>query len=72
MTENLVVIRTFPDLFDADMVQVDLLSAGIYSLLLTEEPPLAPAGPGRGVCLAVHQRDVERADSVMLGRPDAA
>ena len=70
-TETLVVIRTFGDLMDADEAQVDLLSAGIYSLLYTDDSAaIHPAEPaGQGIALAVHSRDVEIAESVLTVSP---
>jgi hypothetical protein len=71
MSEGLVIIRTFGEHLDADEAQVELLSAGIYSLLFSEEkarsappPPLA-----HGIALAVHQRDADIADAVLVARP---
>lgn len=70
MSESLVVIRTFHDLLDADRAQVDLLSAGIYSLIMAEGDGVPPYGASRGIGLAVHERDVEVAEAVLLEPPD--
>ncbi len=71
MSESLVIIRTFGEYLDADEAQVELLSAGIYSLLFTDgstrEPP-APAAP-QGIALAVHSRDADIAEAVLVARP---
>jgi len=73
MSESLVVIRTFGNLLDADDAQVELLSAGIHSLLFTDESasvhPSSP--PGHGIALAVHNRDVNRAETVLTPKPNA-
>ncbi|HET7321013.1 MAG TPA: hypothetical protein VFI96_00800 [Longimicrobiaceae bacterium] len=72
MSENLVVIRTFPAFGDADAAQLELLSAGIYSLLVAEEEPAPFAAAAHGVSLAVHQRDAELAETVLLAPTDLA
>ena len=71
MSESLVVIRTFGNLIEADDAQVELLSAGIYSLLFTDETAsLHPSSPpGHGIALAVHNRDVHLAESVLTPKP---
>lgn len=71
MSESLVIIRTFDEHTTADEAQVELLSAGIYSLLFTEDPSdTTPSKPhGSGIALAVHQRDVEIAEAVLVARP---
>lgn len=70
MSESLVVIRTFGDLFHADEAQVELLSAGIYSLLCAEESPDPRSTPWTesGIALAVHQRDAGIAEAVLAAR----
>jgi hypothetical protein len=74
MSENLVIIRTFGNLLDADEAQVELLSAGIHSLLFTDESfVLHPnTAPGDGIALAVHQRDVGLADAALTPKPRMA
>jgi len=74
MSESLVVIRTFDDLPAADDAQVDLLSAGIYSLIFTDENvSLAPGlPPGHGIALAVHRRDANLAETVLDPSVDPA
>jgi hypothetical protein len=67
MSESLVVIRTFGSLLQADEAQIELLNAGIYSLLLSDDsnrrtPSAMPIDP---VALAVHQRDADVADAVL-------
>jgi hypothetical protein len=71
MSESLVVIRTFGNLVDADDAQVELLTAGIYSLLFTDESTtLHPTNPpGHGIALAVHERDVDLAESALTAKP---
>jgi len=71
MTESLVIIRTFGNLLEADDAQIELLSAGIYSLLMSEEggggafPPAPEA-----IALAVHRRDADAADALLSPLPD--
>lgn len=70
MSESLVIIRTFGEYLDADEAQVELLSAGIYSLLFTEETERAAPPPAEhGIALAVHQRDADIAEAVLVARP---
>ena len=65
-----MIIRTFGDHADADEAQVDLLSAGIYSLLFAEEAAVVPTSPVRdGIALAVHARDADIAEAVLVARP---
>ena len=66
MSESLVVIRTFGNLLAADEAQVELLNAGIYSLLVSDEsfPPLG-AGSDEGISLAVHMRDADIAANML-------
>jgi hypothetical protein len=70
MSESLVIIRTFGEYLDADEAQVELLSAGIYSLLFTDDaastPPMMSA---QGIALAVHSRDADIAEAVLVARP---
>lgn len=70
MSESLVVIRTFDDLPAADDAQVDLLSAGIYSLIFTDEN--VSLAPGHGIALAVHRRDANLAETVLDPSVDPA
>jgi hypothetical protein len=72
MSESLVVIRTFEDLLSADEAQLELLNAGIYSLLMSEQSaPVFPPGAGaEGVALAVHRRDAEVANALLTPLPD--
>lgn len=67
MSESLVIIRTFGELLQADEAQINLLSAGIYSLIFTDEnASLRPdLPPGHGIALAVHGRDVSIAEAVL-------
>lgn len=71
MNESIVVIRTFDELLSADEAQVELLTAGIHSLLLSGEGPTAivAAEPRSGIALAVHGRDVELAEAVLAPKP---
>ena len=73
-TDSLVVIRTFGDLLDADEAQIDLLSAGIYSLLLADDQvEFLPQTPtSQEIALAVHRRDVAIAEAVLTPRPEPA
>lgn len=67
MSESLVVIRTFGNLLQADEAQIELLNAGIYSLLLSEErvPLQKPEVSHEEIALAVHRRDAEVASAVL-------
>ena len=71
MSESLVVIRTFGNLLDADDAQVELLTAGIHSLLFTDEASSreVSSSPGDGIALAVHQRDVDLAEAALTAKP---
>ena len=69
MSESLVIIRTFDEYMDADEAQVELLSAGIYSLLFTEESAIPAAPSSQGIALAVHARDADIAEAVLVARP---
>ncbi|MQA90644.1 MAG: hypothetical protein GEU90_10475 [Gemmatimonas sp.] len=71
MSESLVVIRTFADLLRADEAQIELLNAGIYSLLLSEDGSQLPLGPAaEAIALAVHRRDAEVAEAVLTPLAD--
>ena len=74
MSESLVIIRTFGNMLDADEAQVELLTAGIYSLLFSDDSmSLHPnALPGDGVALAVHHRDVTLAEAALTVKPHLA
>lgn len=69
MSESLVIIRTFGAHDDADDAQVELLSAGIYSLLLAEDESQVPTTPQAGIALAVHARDADIAEAVLVAKP---
>lgn len=71
MSESLVIIRTFGEYMDADEAQVELLSAGIYSLLLTDDSSAAAptSSAPQGIALAVHTRDADIAEAVLVARP---
>lgn len=70
MTESLVVIRTFGSLLDADEAQVELLTAGIYSLLYSaENDSFTAQRQTEEIALAVHRRDVRIAEAVLTPRP---
>jgi hypothetical protein len=71
MSETLVVIRTFGSLLDADEAQIELLNAGIYSLLLSDESiQFQPAPPNPEIALAVHRRDADVASAVLTPLAD--
>ena len=74
MSESLVIIRTFGNLVDADEAQVELLTAGIHSLLFSDDSmSLHPnALPGDGVALAVLHRDVTLAEAALMVEPPLA
>jgi hypothetical protein len=68
MSESLVVIRTFGSLLAADEAQMELLSSGIQSLLLSDEAAPIDPSPWTGwepIALAVHTRDAEVACAVL-------
>lgn len=66
MSESLVVIRTFGDLLRADEAQIELLNAGIYSLLLSEDSTeIESSANTEAIALAVHRRDAEVANAVL-------
>lgn len=74
MSESLVIIRTFGNLVEADDAQVELLTAGIHSLVFTDasmtlHPNLLP---GDGIALAVHNRDVSLAEAALTIKPHLA
>ena len=55
MSESLVIIRTYGEYLDADEAQVELLSAGIYSLLFSDgNSTTPPAARSSAIALAVH------------------
>jgi hypothetical protein len=71
MSESLVVIRTFGTLIQADEAQIELLNAGIYSLLLSEQAvKIDPISRAEGVALAVHRRDADVACAVLTPLAD--
>lgn len=66
MTDSLVVIRTFANVLEADTAQIELLNAGIHSLLLSDgEGGVGDGEPAQPVALAVNQRDSEVANAVL-------
>jgi hypothetical protein len=70
MSESLVIIRTYGEYLDADEAQVELLSAGIYSLLFSDgTSSTPPAAQAAGIALAVHRRDADIAEAVLVARP---
>jgi hypothetical protein len=69
MSETLVVIRTFGNLVQADEAQIELLNAGIYSLLLSDDSA-QPGSAGEGIALAVHRRDADVASAVLTPLAD--
>lgn len=68
MSETLVVIRTFDSLTEADEAQIELLNAGIYSLLLSDDNAVfqESAGGQDPIALAVHRRDADVATAVLM------
>ena len=71
MSESLVIIRTFGEYVDADEAQVELLSAGIYSLLFSDDSQSAAAATAQAIALAVHARDADIAEAVLVAKPVA-
>ena len=73
MSESLMLIRTFGDLVAADHAQIELLNAGIYSLIFTDETRGPGSGPGtqQAIALAVHRRDADIAEAVLAPQPHA-
>lgn len=73
MSESLVIIRTFANLLDADDAQVELLTAGVYSLLFTDETAATSrdAFPTHSIALAVHHRDVGLAEAALTAKVPA-
>jgi hypothetical protein len=70
MSESLVIIRTYGEYLDADEAQVELLSAGIYSLLFSDgSSAKPPASRSASIALAVHRRDADIAEAVLVARP---
>ena len=70
MSESLVIIRTFGEYLDADEAQVELLSAGIYSLLFSDgNTSSSHSRDNSGIALAVHRRDADIAEAVLVARP---
>jgi hypothetical protein len=68
MTESLVVIKTFRSIHDADEAQAELLTAGIFSLVYTDNA--APHLPEKDeIALAVHMRDAQIADTLLAPQP---
>lgn len=71
MSESLVVIRTFGDLLHADEAQIELLNAGIYSLLMSDDNiSLDPPSGTDAIALAVHRRDADVASAVLTPLAD--
>lgn len=67
-SESLVVIRTFGNLLAADEAQIELLTAGIHSLLLsddTAELEASAIATCEPIALAVHRRDADVAWAVL-------
>jgi hypothetical protein len=72
MSESLVVIRTFGNLLQADEAQIELLNAGIYSLLLSDDTFQLDSRSESydGVALAVHRRDADVACALLTPLAD--
>ena len=68
MSETLVVIRNFESLLEADEAQIELMNAGIQSLLLSDDRGsyMAPAASAEAISLAVHRRDADVACAVLM------
>lgn len=61
-----MVIRTYENLLSADEAQIELLSAGIYSLLFSDDTAqLDGSGAEDAIALAVHRRDAEIAEALL-------
>jgi hypothetical protein len=57
---------------DADEAQVELLSAGIYSLLFSDDSQTdVGTAAAHGIALAVHARDADIAEAVLVAKPVA-
>lgn len=68
MTESLVVIKTFESIHDADEAQAELLTAGIFSLVYTDNA--GPHLPGQNeIALAVNMRDAQIAETLLAPQP---
>ncbi len=68
MNESLVVIKTFESIHDADEAQAELLTAGIFSLVYTDNA--AAHLPRRDeIALAVHMRDAQIAETLLAPQP---
>lgn len=67
MSESLVLIRTFGNLGAADQAQIELLNAGIYSLIFTDDGQRPQGGipMPQAIALAVHRRDADIAEAVL-------
>jgi hypothetical protein len=72
MSDSLVVIRNFGNLLQADEAQIELLNAGIYSLLMSDETGIDALNGRYGIALAVHRRDAEVAHAVLAPLADTA
>jgi hypothetical protein len=59
-------------LHQADEAQIQLLNAGIYSLILSSEARVGPPAVGRRdeIALAVHKRDADVASAVLTPLAD--
>jgi hypothetical protein len=64
---DLIVIRTFGNMFEAEVAQSALEAAGIESLLRADDAGGVQPGlwVGRGVELLVHAEDAGRANEVL-------
>lgn len=66
MSESLVVVRTFGNLVSADEAQMELLNAGIHSLLCSDDTaPIDGTASEDAVALAVNRRDADIAIALL-------
>ena len=72
MTDSdLLVVRTFGNLFEAEVAQSALEAAGIESLLRADDAGGMRPGlwVGRGVDLLVNAEDADRAEEILTTKP---
>ena len=72
--ENLVVIRTFSNAFEAEVAKSALDAIGVDSMIRSDDAGGLQPGlwPASGVQLLVREEDRQRADEVLTPRSDRA